>query len=507
MIWTWCIGFAVLYIVVKFWVQRDQPPGPVGIPLVGYLPFIDAKKPYETFTQLSKKYGPIYGLRMGQVYAVVLSNYSLIRTVLAKDESTGRAPLYITHGIMGGYGLICAQGALWRDQRKLSIEWLRQLGMTKFKCTRDSLEKKISSSLNEMIEDIAANTSVGVGGFDPSATIHHVLGNLMNDLVFGLKYEKQDETWQFLQHLQEEGVKHIGVSMAVNFLPWLRYFPSTRRTIQFLLDGKTKTHTIYDAIIAEKRQNLQSSATSDTNSECILKSFLEESMNRINAGRVDASHCSDVQLRHLMADLFGAGVDTTFTTIRWALLYIALYPTVQFQLRQELEQALTTNKAPTLDDIELLPYLRATIAEVQRIRTVVPVGIPHGTTKEMMIAGFRIPANTMIMPLLWAVHMDPDNFPDPEKFKPERFLDKDGKFSVPHCFLPFQSGKRMCLGDELARYILHLYVANLLFCCERFDIVQEDACVIDMTGTCGITLTPPTYRMMFHKVKHSREHF
>ncbi|XP_052863903.1 cytochrome P450 306a1 [Anopheles cruzii] len=503
LIWicTTCLVILFFCTILYLWNHRDTPPGPYGLPLVGYLPFIDTTKPYETFSSLARKYGSIYGLRMGQVYAVVLSDPGLIRKVLAKEESTGRAPLFITHGIMGGHGIICAQGELWRDQRRLTIEWLRRLGMVKFGPGRVNLEQKICLGLNTLRKDIWASAKDG-HSFDPSADIHHALGNLMNDLVFGLQYEKKDATWQFLQHLQEEGVKHIGVSMAVNFLPFLRFLPSTRRIISFLLDGKAKTHLIYDEIIENERKALAASTVTTMENGCILRSFIKEASERQKAGRSDALHCTDTQLRHLMADLFGAGIDTTFTTIRWALLYVTLHPKVQRRLREEIEQTVAMNEAPTLDDIELLPYLRATIAEVQRIRTVVPIGIPHGITKEITIDGFRIPANTMILPLLWAVHMDPVAFPEPDTFKPERFLDEEGKFIVPGSFLPFQCGKRMCLGDELARCILHLYMANLLFCCDWFDIDEEDARLIDITGQCGITLSPPAYRMVFHKIKH-----
>lgn len=100
----------------------------------------------------------------------------------------------------------------------------------------------------------------------------------------------------------------------------------------------------------------------------------------------------------------------------------------------------------------------------------------------------------MVIPLLWAVHMDPALWSNPERFDPERFLDEAGQYVAPNHFMPFQTGKRMCPGDELARMILHLYASRLFW---QFELEVFNGDAIDLTGICGITLTPPPYEIIF----------
>lgn len=93
---------ALFYYTKKL---KNYPPGPrFSYPILGSLHLLDPVKPYITLTELAKKHGPIYGLQMGSVYAVVISNDAIIREAFKSEQFIGRAPLYVTHGIMGGYG-------------------------------------------------------------------------------------------------------------------------------------------------------------------------------------------------------------------------------------------------------------------------------------------------------------------------------------------------------------------------------------------------------------------
>lgn len=97
------ISFA-LFVYIFCRKTRRLPPGPFGIPLLGYLPWLDPERPHLSLTNVARKYGPICGLRMGSVYTILLSDPQLVRQAFAKDALAGRAPLYLTHGIMQGYG-------------------------------------------------------------------------------------------------------------------------------------------------------------------------------------------------------------------------------------------------------------------------------------------------------------------------------------------------------------------------------------------------------------------
>ena len=185
-----CITILFIYwILVKIRGNSKLPPGPFGLPIVGYLPFLDSKNPQKSMQELAFKYGDIFSLQMGQLFCVVLSDQELIKTLFSKRkffirkiiwnlfsksfsilvECSGRAPLYLTHGIMNGFGLICAQGeryfttwsknklllivlffSRWKVQRKFTLDFMRKFGMSKFNPTATpKIENKIRTCIDE----------------------------------------------------------------------------------------------------------------------------------------------------------------------------------------------------------------------------------------------------------------------------------------------------------------------------------------------------------------------
>ncbi|XP_073983668.1 cytochrome P450 306a1-like isoform X2 [Rhodnius prolixus] len=483
---TWQLATILVGLFgILWWLKRNWrlPPGPWSLPLVGYLPFMDPKQPYRTLSDLARKYGPIYFLRLGCVKTVVVTDPMIIKNALNRNDFTARADLYVTHGIMGGYGLIAAEGEKWKEQRKFVLNTLKSLGMVKLGTKRKDLEERILVGVRKAVFDISDCSGKPV---NTQEILLNSLGNVVNSIVLGKTWRNKDPQWIYLKELIKTGVHLVGISGAANFLPFLRWLPFYKESIKYLLDGMKSTHKIYN-----KLYELRS-----VQDDCddILSFYKKELATGNN------THFSMKQMYHVLADLCGAGTDTTLATLRWFFLYLAVKPDIQRKVQEELDSVLKERDVPCLDDMQYLPYTEACLKEAQRIRSVVPLGIPHGTWADTELAGYRIPKGTMLLPVQWAVHMNPDVWKYPEIFQPERFLDENNKTNNKHThFMPFQIGKRMCLGDELARMLMFLFGAGII---KVFNVTLDRAATPEevdeiLQGICGITLEPGEHQLKF----------
>jgi ecdysteroid 25-hydroxylase CYP306A1 len=163
--------------------------------------------------------------------------------------------------------------------------------------------------------------------------------------------------------------------------------------MDFILTGKAESHKLYDAIADNCVRALD---TSTEYRDCILKRFLLEKRDREERHDGLAGNCSRVQCNHLLADIFGASLDTTLGTLRWYLLLLATHRDCQRRIYEEMV-AYGIKDSYVLNDVDGLPYLRASIAESMRLKSVVPCGIPHGNSNEQTtLGGYTIPKNSMV---------------------------------------------------------------------------------------------------------------
>uniref|UniRef100_A0A673N397 Cytochrome P450, family 2, subfamily X, polypeptide 9 n=1 Tax=Sinocyclocheilus rhinocerous TaxID=307959 RepID=A0A673N397_9TELE len=173
----------------------------------------------------------------------------------------------------------------------------------------------------------------------------------------------------------------------------------------------------------------------------------------------DGSSFSEAQLILYILDLHFAGTDTTSNTLLTAFLYPMTHPEVQERCQKEIDEVLEGKDHASYEDRHNMPYTLAVIHEVQRVANTVPLSVFHCTTKDTELMGYR----TFVIPNLTSVLKEEGQWKFPHEFNPANFLNKQGQFEKPEAFMPFSAGRRVCLGEGLARMELFLIMVTLLW--------------------------------------------
>ncbi|KAM9033442.1 cytochrome P450 2B4-like [Sarcophilus harrisii] len=458
------------------------PPGPRPLPLLGNVLQMDRRGLLKSFLALRDKYGDVFTIYLGSRPVVVLCGPEAVKEALVEkaEEFSGRGPIAMVHSVFQGQGVIFANGHTWKTLRRFSLATLRDFGMGK-----RSIEERIQEEAQCLVEELRKSQGALL---DPTFLFHSITANIICSIVFGERFSYHDDQFQDLLNRFNETFALTSSTwgqLFELFSGFLKFFPGPHRRAYSNL-------TIINDYIADSvekhKESLDPSAPRD---------FIDVYLLRMEKEKGDPStefHYKNLILTVL--SLFFAGTETTSTTLRYGCLMLLKYPWVAEKVQDEIDQVIGRDRPPELKDRLQMPYTDAVIHEIQRFSDLIPLGVPHCVTQDTSFRGYLIPKGTEVYPLLSTVLHDPKYFEKPYDFDPNHFLDTQGSLKKSEAFIPFSSGKRVCLGEGIARMELFLFLTTIL---QNFSLSSSMVpASIDLTPReSGVGTVPPIYKLGF----------
>ncbi|GAB6024061.1 hypothetical protein CHUAL_008774 [Chamberlinius hualienensis] len=451
---------SILVFAIRYNYTRNRPPLPPGpfftFPVLGHLPLL-GKWPHLQMYKLAQRYGPIASLKLGSSFAVVLNDYKIIhQTFKLKGEifsdRTLNNPFYLT----AEKSLAGTNGWQWAEHRKFFDKYLKKTGLGGSNYDEKIMEE-VTCFLNQCEQRQKKDDKNGTEGIDFENDLAISVANNTCLLVFGKRFDYNDP--HFLNLLKNENELTIlyNTSGILYFLPYL-----TKLLSLFLLAPGLKKLRQLAKEFDKFSESLVKDHLFSTNKfvkDDYIFNFLEEKKRREMEG-IEDKVFTYPWLTGILHALYGGGVETAFNVIRFAILAIIRQPDLQKKIHEELDRAIG-NRNVTINDRRLTPLTWATLLEILRITTPLPLSIPRSNRKEVVVEGYRIPKGSYIIPNLFYIHHDPKLWKDPFEFRPERFIVNGEVVKCPY-LIPFGVGKRSCPGEVLGNAEDFLYFASMM---------------------------------------------
>ncbi|XP_052618894.1 cytochrome P450 2B1-like [Peromyscus californicus insignis] len=458
------------------------PPGPRPLPLLGNLLQMDRRGLLNSFMQLREKYGDVFTVYLGPRPVVVLCGTEAIREALVDQAEafSGRGTVAVVEPIVQGCGLIFANGERWKTLRRFSVATMKDFGMGK-----RSVEERIKEEAQCLVEELQKSQGAPM---DPTFLFQCITANIICFIVFGERFDYKD--CQFL-HLLDLFFQTFSLISTFSsqvfelFSGFLKYFPGVHKQI---FKNLQEVLAYIGQSVEKHRATLDPSNPRDFIDTYLLR------MEKEKSNQHTEFHHQNLMISVL--SLFFAGTESSSTTLRYGFLLMLKYPHVAEKVQKEIFQVIGSHRLPTLEDRAKMPYTEAVINEIQRFSDLIPIGVPHRVTKDTLFQGYLLPKNTEVYPILSSALHDPRYFEQPDTFNPDHFLDANGALKKNEAFMPFSIGKRICVGEGVARNELFLFFTTIL---QNFSVsspmAPED---IDLSPKeSGFGKMPPTYQICF----------
>ena len=486
------ILFAFLTIVgwmlyQKWRLPKNFPPGPSSLPVLGAIHHLSDNL-LHSFLSLRSKYGNIFGLRIGPIPTVVISDFNTCVKVF-KDANFSARPTYLTE-VMGSVmarpeddpspnrGVVFSSGKTWDEQRKFVLKKLSEFGVGKSK-----LEEQVTEQVELLTKLLRKDATKGAVNLCERFSVSLV--NSIWNIVTGSQFDLEDP----LIHSIYKGIdmfidshRLIGVFMV---FPWLRH------VINYL-----------GGALAKMKQDVRDMMKKIVDDHIMISTGGEQDLvdayiNKMGETQDKTSSFFDrkgrTNLEQNMLELFGAGANPVATTLSFCFLYLAKNPELQEKIYTEIEENVGTSTSISMEDVHRLPYTNAFIHEIMRITAINFIGTPHMNYKDAKIGNYDVPAGTTVFSFLYYILNDPTYWKNPERFCPERFIGESGEFVKDERLIPFLVGRRQCIGMALAQTEMFLFFSNLV---REFKFSPSgEAPLPPPVPTMGFVMGCPAYKI------------
>lgn len=413
-----------------------QIPGPPGLPVLGMLPDM-IRDMLGLFTNTAREYGGIAQLKLLNKSYLLVTDPDYVKYILQDNHKNFIRGRSVANGReLLGNGLPLIDGDFWlRERRMLQPAFHRE-------------------RLGKLTERVMGVVAAFMQDWEGKAKASETLD--MDDEMMRLTLTVIIKSMFSAQIDDKIPALSQAFNVASRFMLWRSqqmWAPPLSvpipRNVEYNRALKVLNDTIYP-LIAEGRKNPK---------DDLLSMMLE--MRDAHSGE----GMSDQQARDEVVTIFFAGHETTAATMAWTFYLLSQHPSVEERMREEVKTVLN-GRPPTFADLPRLIYMQQVINEVLRLYPAAYLFAREAVVEDV-IDGYPIPANTMIFISPFVTHRDPNFWPDPERFDPERFSSEQVADRPRHIYFPFGEGPHLCIGNHFALMEMQLILVLAL---QRFRL-------------------------------------
>ncbi|XWW44875.1 cytochrome P450 [Fibrella sp. USSR17] len=420
-----------------------------GLPLLGNALSL-ARDPLGLFTKLHRTYGRVVRISIGGRRQYVLFQPEDVKHVLQENNRNYvRSPAFMVLKRFLGEGLLTSDGDFWRKQRRLAQPAFHRQKITMLAETMVQESAAWAGDLRQL--DLSKPVNISQSYMDVTMLI--VCKTLFSTNVEG----RLDGLSHSLETLNVLANKALLSPIKVP-----RTWP-TPNNIRYNQSLERVNALIYEFIHTRKQ-------TGDRHDD-LLDMLLHATDEDTGEGM------SEQQLRDECVTLFTAGHETTAVSMAWLTYLLAQHPDVVTRLRTEADAVLGDNvpgNLPPVAAFRAMPYALQVVQEALRLYP------PAWAMSRMALADdqigpYRIPKGDTVVVSPYLLHHDPTNWPDPDRFDPDRFAEGRDKDRPTYAYLPFGGGPRLCIGNQFALMEMQIL---LTFFVRTFDFQLVNAASI-----------------------------